>query len=45
MDATNAEQKMNNLVDGVWLQMMKVGLRVKRKTEEVEVSQELCMIQ
>ena len=22
MDATNAEQKMNNLVDGVWLQMM-----------------------
>ena len=25
MDATNAEQKMNNMVDGVWLQMMKVG--------------------
>ena len=34
MDATNAEQKMNNMVDGVWLHMMKVGLRVVKKMEE-----------
>ena len=39
MDATNAEQKMKNLVDGVWLRMMKVELQVvKKEVEEVEVS-------